>query len=176
MSVTTHFPPGYSGIGDFEPLIFLEGPIQGAPDWQAEATEIITDIWNAQGEGLPLHIASPRRGELKDDFDYDIQVKWEKYHLKRAARNGAILVWFAAQDHSLTYESGREYAKTTKGELTREIGWLDYNPNINLFVGIEPGFESLSRYQMTCLQEYNLGSYVDLESLCEVAVKSVIED
>lgn len=175
MTINLHYPPTYETINDHEPLLFLAGPIQGAPDWQKYATNTIRGLSSAYDIKSSLHIANPRREYLDRKFDYYAQVDWEKYHLKRAAQRGGILVWFAAQDHSLPYEEGREYAKTTKDELTRVIGWLDYNPNINVVVGIEPGFKSINRYKMTCLEEYNLGEYTDLDLACNALVKSMTE-
>ncbi len=60
-------------------LIFLIGPIQGAPDWQADAVRIIHRI------NKSIHIASPRRdaGSYgRGDFGPDLyaqQVDWEKH-------------------------------------------------------------------------------------------------
>ncbi len=47
------------------PLIFLAGPIQGAPDWQSEAISIIHDIDPA------IAIASPRKDYPEGEFVYE---------------------------------------------------------------------------------------------------------
>lgn len=61
-----------------KPVIFLAGPIQGAPDWQSEATGII------RAKRKNIIIASPRKEYLPGDFDYGAQVDWETFHLRRA--------------------------------------------------------------------------------------------
>lgn len=176
MGIVTHFPPDTSpDIKDGEPLLFLAGPIQGAPDWQAEAITTIAASRVGVDSTAKLHIANPRRQYIDGTFNYNAQVAWEKYHLKRAANCGAILVWFAARDHALPYEEDREYAKTTKDELIRAIGWKDFNPNLNLIVGIDPEFESLNRYKMSCLDEYDLGKYTTLDDTVSAALKTIYE-
>ena len=69
------------------PLVFLAGPIQGAPDWQADALR-----W-FQAQAQELAVASPRRAYPPGAFDYAAQVDWETYHLRRAAQCGVILFW-----------------------------------------------------------------------------------
>jgi hypothetical protein len=50
------------------PLVFLAGPIQGAPHWQAEAIN-----WFAE-HALALAVASPHRPDRSRGFDYAAQV------------------------------------------------------------------------------------------------------
>lgn len=50
------------------PVVFLAGPIQGAPDWQAAAIE-----WFATHNSA-LCVASPRRLDRSSDFLYSAQV------------------------------------------------------------------------------------------------------
>lgn len=84
-------PPRYDDVSG--PLIFLAGPIRGAPDWQKEATEILKKLT------LDIHIASPRRPIKSDDEftekDYHEQVEWEHHYLDYAAKHGLILFWLA---------------------------------------------------------------------------------
>src|SRR5688572_19003006 len=128
MSANVLIPPKRIDIHDSVPLLFMAGPIQGAPDWQSTATEII-DRWPLN---VPqLHIANPRRpepftGKLSDK-EYREQTDWEKSGLRRAAAHGAIIFWFARQDHSISYDKSRPYAKTTKSELQRVFGWKDHD-------------------------------------------------
>src|SRR5215475_9004104 len=90
------------------PVIFLAGPIQGAGDWQAEASTIIL----ARRPGVV--IASPRRAYLPGEFDYGKQVDWETHHLRRAAKNGVILFWLAREVEPVP---ARAYAQTSRFEL-----------------------------------------------------------
>ncbi len=131
-----HQPPRWFQTGKREPVNFLAGPIQGAPDWQAVASEQIKQFIPGRG----WHIANPRRPFLDPLFDYDHQVRWEKRYLKRAARCGSLIFWFAAQDETQPYPKERVYAKTTHKEFHRAIGWLDFDSAVKLSIGIEPAY------------------------------------
>ncbi|MEO2088207.1 MAG: nucleoside 2-deoxyribosyltransferase domain-containing protein, partial [Gemmataceae bacterium] len=99
-------PPHYPDPAG--PVVFLAGPIQGAPPWQADAIRHLHEL-------LPeLHVANPRRGYSPGEFDYAAQVDWETHHLRRAAAGGVILFWLA-KEH--THFCERAYAQTTRFEL-----------------------------------------------------------
>jgi len=172
MAVITHFPPAPISIPGYEKLSFLAGPIQGAPDWQKEATNILTDLYNEKRYGN-FHIANPRREYMDGTFKYKKQVAWEKQGLKRASRNGGLLFWFAAQDVSLPYEEGRPYAKTTYKEFYRAIGWKDYQSDIPIVFGTEPGYGEHDRYTLTCLEEHNIIIHDDLALSCDALLKAI---
>lgn len=113
-----------------KPVIFLAGYIQGARDWQKEAIEIIRE------KAPQIIIASPRREYLPENFDYNKQVDWETYHLRRAAENGSIMFWLAKED---IHDSSRAYAQTSRFELAE---WKVHHERdgVKLVVGIEKGF------------------------------------
>lgn len=112
------------------PLVFLAGPIQGAPDWRAEAI-----AWF--GEHAPtIAVASPRRLDRSRDFDYAAQVDWETHYLRRAAACGAILFWMAREAVSVP---GRAYAQTSRFELG-EWKVRHERDGVRFVVGVEPGF------------------------------------
>lgn len=50
------------------PVIFLAGPIQGAPEWQADAGNLIHEI------NPTVIVASPRRDYPEGTFVYERQV------------------------------------------------------------------------------------------------------
>lgn len=143
------------------PVVFLAGPIQGAPDWQAEA---ITRF----GELAPsLHVASPRREYLPGEFVYEAQVDWETHYLRRAAEDGVILFWLAAEtDH----HPERAYAQTTRGELF-EWKVRAERDGVLLVVGIEEGFSGAKyvrhRFRQDCPEVPILSS---LEDTCREVV------
>jgi len=56
-------------------IIFLAGPIQGAPDWQSTAADIIHDL-----DGSAV-VASPRKDYEPGTFVYERQVDWETHFL-----------------------------------------------------------------------------------------------
>jgi hypothetical protein len=121
-------PPDFPAIDG--PLVFLAGPIQGAPDWQDEAGRLLAALAPA------LHVASPRRRYLPGEFDYAAQVDWETHHLRRAAASGAILFWLARE---AVPTPGRAYAQTTRFELA-EWKVRHERDGVRLVVGIEAGF------------------------------------
>lgn len=111
------------------PVIFLAGPIQGAPDWQSQAIEQI----HASCNGV---IANPRRRYLDGEFDYAKQVDWETSQLNRAAKNGVIMFWLAKEE---THDCDRAFAQTSRFELA-EWKVRHQMEGTKLVVGIEPGF------------------------------------
>lgn len=127
-------PPKWTGVDESLPVVFLAGPIQGAQDYQTPlARRLIAKHPN-------LFVASPRRLELDEKFDYDEQVFWEQANLGRAAFNGVSAFWLAAQDHSLPYEANRSYAQTTRFEFGQVIGRKTENPAIKIQLGIDPEY------------------------------------
>jgi hypothetical protein len=117
------------------PLVFLAGPIQGAPDWQAHALRWFAEY--APG----IDVASPRCQYPPGEFDYAAQVNWETHHLRRAAESGVILFWLAREVVSVP---GRSYAQTTRFELA-EWKVRHERDRVRLVIGIEDGFSG-ARY------------------------------
>ncbi|HYF61665.1 MAG TPA: nucleoside 2-deoxyribosyltransferase domain-containing protein [Herpetosiphonaceae bacterium] len=142
------------------PLIFLAGPIQGAPPWQDEAARLLLaaapDLW----------VASPRRPR-RDDFSYAEQVDWETWHLRRAAEAGVIVFWLAREvEHSCE----RAYAQTTRFELA-EWKLRHERDGARLAVGIEAGFSG-ERYIRRRLGQDCPGIPIcaSLEATCQAAI------
>jgi len=147
MSSKLILPPTYLNQID-KPLIFLAGPIQGADDWQKEATKII------HSTASELYIASPRRhiqtkGEFTQDM-YNEQVDWETYHLRKAGENGVVLFWLAKE---FEHRCGRAYAQTTRFELG-EWKMRHETDGSKIVVGIERGFTGskyvIRRFSQDC--------------------------
>ncbi|HEX4611342.1 MAG TPA: nucleoside 2-deoxyribosyltransferase domain-containing protein [Urbifossiella sp.] len=145
-------------------LVFLAGPIQGAPDWQAEAIQWFT-------EHTPtLAVASPRRPDRSREFDYAAQVDWETHYLRRAAAWGVILFWLAREAEHI---SGRAYAQTSRFELA-EWKVRHERDGVRLVVGIEDGFSGARyirhRLARDCPQVPLLSS---LPAVCAAAAEAV---
>ncbi|HUR55542.1 MAG TPA: nucleoside 2-deoxyribosyltransferase domain-containing protein [Gemmataceae bacterium] len=121
-------PPTISPIDG--PLVFLAGPIQGAPDWQADAIR----WFHEHAPHVP--IASPRHSYPKGEFSYAAQVDWETHHLRHAAGHGVILFWLAREAVSVP---GRAYAQTSRFELA-EWKVRHERDGVRLVVGVEEGF------------------------------------
>ncbi len=152
-------PPNY--IETPNPVIFLAGPITGAPEWQDVAIKyLLTNVPN-------LLIASPRR-KLSDKVEFQAdntitldksadftgatfteQVDWETHYLNRASQNGAILFWLAKE--AFTHPE-RAYAQTTRFELA-EWKTKYQQRKFNLIVGIEEGFTGARYMQRRFAQD-----------------------
>ncbi len=112
------------------PVIFLAGPIQGAPEWQTEAASQIHCL------DPGIIVASPRRDYPEGTFVYEKQVDWETYLLRQAGRIGVIGFWLAAQTEETP---GRAYAQTSRFELAEWKMRHEYE-GARLTLGIEDGF------------------------------------
>ncbi len=126
-------PPEPLVVPRENPLVFLAGPVQGAPNWQERFAHILLD------RSPEIFVASPRRTpENQLRFDATEQVDWEHTALERARKLGAIAFWWAAQDLSdQTYPAGRAYAQTTRVEFGKACGWKQFQPNIPVIVGYD---------------------------------------
>ena len=122
-------PDDIDVLDDLEgPLVYLNGPIQGAADWQADAIEVL-------GELAPqLHIASPRCARFTGGFE--AQLRWETAFVERAARAGCVMFWLARE---INHRCNRAYAQQVRFELG-EWAALSRAGLARVVVGIEMGF------------------------------------
>lgn len=153
-------PPEIIEIND--PLIFLAGPIQGAPDWQAIATGYI------HKHDPSIIIASPRRDYLEDEFVYEKQVDWETHFLRKAGKLGVVAFWLAKQ----TVETpGRAYAQTSRFEIAEWKMRHEYE-GIKMTLGIEEGFGNARYIRRRFGQDCpDVKITDDLETMCKNAVE-----
>ncbi len=147
------------------PLVFLAGPIQGAPDWHREATEHIhrlnADQW----------VASPKRFEWNDRLDYNTQVDWETRHLNQAAYGGGVILFWLALEAQHFCE--RPYAQTSRFELG-EWKVKHERDGIHLVVGIADGFTNQRYIQRRLSQDCrSVPIFNTLEETCAQAVKMI---
>ncbi len=146
------------------PVVFLAGPVQGAHDWQRAAANHLIDA------GAEASIISPRGlPELYKEpspwLNNELQTPWEKHHLRLARDKGVLAMWMAEQ----VYETpGRAYAQTSRIELGRIAGWLDYNsPNIKLVFGISPEYIGGNQtYMEQVCNEFNIPVQRRLDEWC----------
>lgn len=145
------------------PLIFLAGPIHGAPDWQSEAIGFL-------GVNPSLYIASPRRvveGEnnLTGNEKFT-QIAWEHFYLNQAARTGVTLFWLPKPlDTTL-----RSYSETSRFELGEAVA-RHYLQKIRLVVGIESGFSDEEYLRLTLATKApDVPIVGNLEEACERAL------
>lgn len=159
----SHKPPEDFIIPNLTDIVFLAGPIQGARDWQAEATELIGEYVR----GVPkVHIANPRRDDKGEEFDYTEQVRWERKQLFRAFTGGVALFWLEAQDPDLPYKSGRAYGQTTRFEFG--MAYTSHRIARAKFVlGIHPDYEGSEKYYRDLADELVLPVHDTLDAACQ---------
>ena len=157
-------PPDYPDSTG--PMVFLAGPIQCAPPWQADAIRYLHEL-------MPdLPIANPRRGYSPGEFEYAAQVDWETHHLRRAAAGGVILFWLANEG---THRCDRAYAQTTRFELA-EWKVRHERDGVKLTVGIEDGFTGARYIRHRFMQDCPTVPVCDtLRMTCESAVRLLNE-
>lgn len=133
-------------------VIFLAGPIQGAPDWQEEFIKKIEKELSNFKSNKNVIITSPRRLEKKDDtFVYDEQVDWESYYLDKASKQGIIVFWLPKEKEKI---DGRSYAQTTRFELGE---WWSKGQNIKDFkivIGSQKEFDGMKYITKKFKDEY----------------------
>lgn len=143
-------------------VMFLAGPIQGAPDWQSEAAEIIHRL------NPEITVASPRRDYPEGAFIYEKQVDWETHYLRQAGDSGVVLFWLAKQTVDTP---GRAYAQTSRFELAEWKMRHEYD-GANLVVGIEEGFGNERYIRRRLGQDAPKVPILDsLEDACRTAVE-----
>lgn len=125
-------------------IVFLAGPIKGAPDWQAQAIKDLAD--------LDIYVANPRRENVQN-FNLDLQVGWESKFLALA---DVIMFWIPQKD---TDVAGRDYAQTTRFELSEWAAKTHYNREYKkIVVGIDNAFFGKS-YIVKRLEAENIAVY-----------------
>ncbi len=161
MSEKVIFPPDYVEVQD-APVVFLAGPIQGAPEWQTEAIAILSKL------APEAYVASPRKKYLDGQFVYADQVDWETHYLNKAAKNGVVMFWLAKEE---THYPERAYAQTSRFELG-EWKVKHERDGANLVVGIEEGFTNARYIRRRLGQDCPQVALPDsLEATCEQVVK-----
>lgn len=147
-----------------QPVIFLAGPIQGAPDWQSEAATKIHRMDSS------IVVASPRRDYPDGTFVYEKQVDWETHFLRAAGRRGVICFWLATQ----TVETpGRAYAQTTRFELAEWKMRHEYD-GVKITLGVEEGFGNARYIKRRISQDCPDVKIADnLDEMCQNAVELV---
>lgn len=144
-------------------LIFLAGPIIGAPNWQQEAINII------HRKAPEIIIASPKHPDQNQtNFTLEQQADWESFHLEKASKNGSIMFWLARE---IQHRCDRPYAQTSRFELGEWMTKQKYNEKIFLTVGVEDGFTNSNyikrRFSQNCP---NVSFSNNLEQTCNFAI------
>lgn len=107
-------------------IVFLAGPIKGAPDWQSQAINDLAD--------LDVYVANPRRENVMN-FNLDLQVAWESRFLAAA---DVIMFWIPEKETDVV---GRDYAQTSRFELSEWMAKTHYNhTHKKVVLGIDDSF------------------------------------
>ncbi len=125
-------------------IVFLAGPIKGAPDWQSKAVKDLSD--------LDIYVANPRRENVMN-FNLDLQIDWESTFLALA---DVIMFWIPLKDSDI---AGRDYAQTSRFELAEWMAKTHYNhTRKQVIVGIDDAFFGKS-YIVKRLETENVLTY-----------------
>jgi len=126
-----------------EPLIFIAGPIRGAPNWQDEAIGILLS------QESSLTVASPRRGVrdkisswvIDGDEDYfPRQRAWERHYLDIASRRGAVLFWLPGEEE---HKCEKVYGAMTRVELGQWMTHYSYDDSVRFCIGSDGRFKEM---------------------------------
>jgi len=153
------------------PVIYLAGPITGAPPWQDEAMRYLI------GRDRDLFVVSPRR-QLAPDLSKEVveapldgfpnQRIWERHYMAHAAKYGAIMFWLPGeQEHTCT----RPYASMTRFELGQWLEKYRCNPDIHMCIGTDGKFSEWD----TIIQDFSrdapqLRIFETLKATCKEAL------
>jgi len=162
------------------PLIFLAGPIKGAGNWQNRAIEILQSL------NPTTYIASPNmqvqsnhleNQARSNELNFQYQLDWERYYLKKASETGAIMFWLPTQIEAMpiSKKSGfpTVYARDTRPE-TSGWGWklLETNSNARVIIRGEEGFDGYDVIKRNFLAiKPNTTFHSTLEQTCQEAIK-----
>ena len=163
-------------------IIFLAGPIQGAPEWQTKAADLIHDI------DPSVVVASPRKNYAPGEFVYPRQVDWETHFLRRAGGTGVVAFWLAEQERERRnirqrfmmafqllfspdkIKSPRAYGQTSRFELAEWKMKHEYE-GAKLTIGIQEDFGNARYIRRRFSQDVPDVKIADsLEAMCENAV------
>lgn len=171
--------PIYNNVATFEEnkdiVIFLMGPIQGAPDWQTKFYNTFEkkikekDFFKKLNKNII--VACPRRENLDDsEFVYKDQVDWESFYLEKAANNGVIFCWLPKMESNV---EGRSYAQTSRFEIGE---WWSKGKSIKDFkmiIGADKEFEGLKYIEYKFKKEYDFKIENNFNNLIDEVIKNI---
>lgn len=165
-------PKTYADINS--PLIFLAGPIRGAPKWQDEAIKYIIK------EDKEVVIASPTRTVEKDIVQYLVSGKndvegrqraWERHYLDVAAKNGVIMFWLPGE---VNHSCSKAYGAMTRKELGLVLGWYKFDKSIRFCVGTDGRFSEFRTHLYDInIDAPNIEIKNSLEGSCQEALRLI---
>jgi hypothetical protein len=155
------------------PLIFLAGPIKGAPSWQNEAVKIIHSL------EPNFFVASPSRRMGKEVAGYVVsgdsnyfqrQRAWEWHYMSLAAKKGCILFWLPGE---IQHSCDKSYAFMTSNEFGHWTAYKQWE-QVNLAIGRDGNFREWSTLEFDLkkkVPEMITNIKETLEDTCKEAIK-----
>lgn len=145
------------------PVVFLAGPIQGTSNWQLKAAKLL------EKNDADFVVASPRRAVF-ENVDYDEQVNWESWFLRRAGQRGIVVFWLANEEDHMCE---RAYAQTTRFELA-EMAMRSKAFGENVIVGIDSNFSNKRYIEKRLTEDYpNIPIVHSLEDTCNLTLQTL---
>ena len=152
-------------------LIFLAGPIRGAPEWQEEAIDFI------MSKKPETYVASPRREVRGNVSRYVLsgmdnhflrQREWERYYLDVASQNGSIMFWLPGEEN---HSCSKSYGAMTRLELGQWMTNYRKDNSLRVVFGSDGKFSEIDtiKYDLS-LDAPNKVIYPTLEETCSAAL------
>ena len=125
------------------PVIFLAGPIHGAPPWQPHAFDLIREL-----DGTMI-VVTPRRFHSPDHYRYRTtstlqtfhrQRAWERHYMDMASQRGCVLFWLPGPAGPL---DGMVYGATTRYEMGLWSSRFAHDSTVGLCVGTDGAFPTV---------------------------------
>src|SRR3989338_1010218 len=126
------------------PLIFLAGPIRGAPNWQDVAIKILFS------RNPNLTITSPRRGVRNeiapyilegDENHFSRQREWERHYLDAASKKGVILFWLPGEEK---HDCEKVHGAMTRLELGQWMTNYKHDNSTQFCIGSDQKFPEIN--------------------------------
>jgi len=159
-----------------DPLIFLLGPIRGAPEWQNNAIEILFSINPDLVIVTPTrHIKESLRKYLLPGIDnhFERQRAWEIHYTEMASEKketkGCAMFWLPKR---VDYNVEKDYGAITREEWGLMLGNYRHDNSLRFCVGTDGGFSEWRTHLLT-LNTYapNKRVFESLKYTCREAVR-----
>lgn len=149
-----------------KPLIFLAGPIRGAPRWRDVALRYILNSRN------DIYIATPEKNIYDNDLKafaiksgdsyLSRQREWERHYLNHASIRGAIMFWLPQE---VAHNCDVAYGSITKLELGQWMTKFNSNKNLRIAIGCDGNFS-----------EWHTIKYDLSQDAPEIKIKNTLEE
>lgn len=158
------------------PLIFLAGPIRGAPVWQDQAIDMLI---SADPE---VTVVTPRRGVRSNFSEFVLEESSARYfrqrefewdYMLRAGEQpdvqGAIMFWLPEEcDHSCE----KAYGAMTRVELGQWMTRYQFNPGVRFCLGTDNKFSEIDTILYDLSRHApNKTAFFKLRETCEEALR-----